>query len=113
MAAMAPVEERTRLARLVATARWISIAFGLLEARTTTPPPVSRLGMAGGLFVSAAYNLVAMRPQRFSPRGLEKLLGSCLVADFLVVSNSVALAANSPVDDGYLLYVLVALEAAV
>jgi signal transduction histidine kinase len=104
--------DRHRLALLISRARWASIVFGLVEALVSDPPPISRAGLLTGLAISALYNVPAGMPHRFSARGLEWLLAATLTADFLVVSNAIALAANAPNDNAYLLWVLPGLEAA-
>ena len=104
--------DRYRLALLIARARWVSIAFGLVEAVVSDPPPISRAGLFAGLIVSALYNVPAGQPRRFSARGLERFLVVTLAADFVVISNAIVLAANAPNDNAYLLWVLPCLEAA-
>ena len=104
-------DQRTRAVVLIARVRWLSLAFGCVELALAQPPPISRAGMAAGLAASGLYNVGTRWVHRVPHRRLEWFIVLGLVIDFLAVTNSVLLSANAPIDDGYLLYVLVAIEA--
>ena len=105
--------ERAQLSVLVSWIRWGGVALSAFEVLFAQPAPVSTPVAVAVTVVLALYNVPATLAPRLSSRWVERVLLLALVGDFAVVSAWMLNSANDPLDLTFVVYVLVAIEAAV
>ena len=106
--------DRARVAVLIAYIRWAAVALSLLESfMTSSPAPLSVTAIVAVTVLMAAYNLPLTAADRLQPRFVEPLIAVGVVGDFLVCSAWVLLSVNDPYEAPWVIYILVAIEAAV
>ena len=80
---------------------------------TSSPAPLSVTAIVAVTVLMAAYNLPLTAADRLQPRFVEPLIAVGVVGDFLVCSAWVLLSVNDPYEAPWVIYILVAIEAAV
>jgi len=98
----------------VARIRWAAIALSFAMVRLTTDPsPVLPQVLAGLTFLMVLYNVPLMFSRRAGPTALRRLAIVSLLGDFAVCTGWVALTANDANASNYIVYMVIATEAAV
>ncbi|HEV3231504.1 MAG TPA: diguanylate cyclase [Candidatus Dormibacteraeota bacterium] len=110
--------EATRIDRaptvlVVARLRWLGVVLGIVQAYLTSPPPVSRTAVVAASVLLGLYSLPLMAVRRLPRRVADWLVPASLVGDFLICTALVMLLANDEFSTAYVIYALVAIEAAV
>jgi diguanylate cyclase (GGDEF)-like protein len=108
--------------RLIAWARWIAFAFGILQTFAITdnpgaPGPISRPALLAMTLVQGSYNTLAFlglrRIRARSRTAAERLVGALVVGDFIVCAGWVLILSNNHYNTGFALFCLIAIEVAV
>ncbi|MBJ7609008.1 MAG: GGDEF and EAL domain-containing protein [Candidatus Dormibacteraeota bacterium] len=98
--------------RRIALARWVAVAFGLIEAFSATPPLMGSPTVPCALVaVIALYNLAATLAGRWGVRPERVVMAACF-ADVVLCSVWVFLGSNDAKDRSFILYLPVLLECA-
>lgn len=105
--------ERSQLAVLTSGIRWVGAALSAFEALFATPRPVSVKAALAVTAAIAIYNVPSNLARRLPEDWVERALLLGLAGDFVAVSAWVLLSANDPLDLSFVVYFLVAIEAAV
>lgn len=106
-------DERAQTAVLISGIRWAGIALAAFETLLAEPHPSSVPAALAVTALMVLYNVPATLARRLPAGWVESVLGAGLAGDFLCVSAFVLLSANDPQDLTFVVFFLVAVEAAV
>jgi diguanylate cyclase (GGDEF)-like protein len=113
MAAGAANRQRADLLFRIASIRWAGILLSFVLVPLTNPPPVLPVVLLGVTLLMAAYNLPMMFSRRVSNQWLARFAVGSLAGDFIFCTTWVALTGNDPSATVYVIYMVIAVEAAV
>ena len=107
------LQRRADLMATIARLRWAAVLLSLVMLKLTDPSPKLPQLLLGLTILMAAYNWVLMFSRRIAPGTLRGLAVASLAADFAICTTWIALTANDPYASNYVVYMIVAAEAAV
>ena len=114
VAPAAPNPQRSDLLVRIARIRWAAVALSLLMVKlTSTPQPMVPEVLVALTGVVALYNVPMTLSRRLPERWAARVGLAALAGDFILCTAWVGLTANDPTATNYVVYMVIALEAAV
>ncbi|MFY9615011.1 MAG: diguanylate cyclase [Candidatus Dormiibacterota bacterium] len=110
--AVSAQRQRRELLALIARIRIVAVGLSLVLAWLTQPVPVVETGLFVLTGFMAAYNLPFLLARRFPDHLVDRLAVASLAFDFIYCALAIVLTANDPVAANYVVFMVVAVEAA-